>query len=404
MKKTFMYALLLCLSFLTGCATNTMTGRSQLSLVSDEAAAKQSMGLYSGMVSDLSKKNKLITGTPLNARVDAITNKLISQAVLYHPKSQTWDWKLSVIDDPNTVNAFCMPGGLMAIYTGLIQKLNATDDEIAQVMGHEIGHALAGHGAEKMSMQQVTSVTALVVSAAVSKDNREFRNNADAANLAALAFINLPNSRLTETEADAIGIELAARAGYAPGAAVTLWKKMAANSGAKGKGDFFSTHPAPERRIENLTKLGGPMAPLFAAAKADTTAQYDWLNGPKTSRPKVSENARVAFYSEAWDAFKDGRLILTGSNLPGFVVKQTDFANLEKAQNWRDLAALVMKTDYDIDLSYYYLGKAAIGLGFADAGKAYLRRAKEMNDEGTQSCRTKTLMTCKGVEFASIAE
>ena len=136
------------LVLLSGCATNSMTGRTQMSLISDEQVSKQSLSYYSSMVGDYRKKEKIIDRGPIRERIDRITNRLIAQAVLYRPASAQWDWRVSVIDDPKTVNAFCMPGGLMGIYTGFMEKLDATDDEIAQVMGHEIGHALAGHGAE----------------------------------------------------------------------------------------------------------------------------------------------------------------------------------------------------------------------------------------------------------------
>jgi len=162
-------------------------------------------------------------------------------------------------DDPETVNAFCMAGGKMAIYSGLILKLNATDDEIAQVMGHEIAHALSAHTAEKMS---VTLATDLAVTAfAVTRDEPGVA--LAGASLAAALAIKLPNSRTAESEADVIGIELAARAGYDPNAAVNLWKKMAEESGSSGEFDFFSTHPAPEKRRQNLRKLVPKMMPYY---------------------------------------------------------------------------------------------------------------------------------------------
>ena len=147
----------------------------------------------------------------------------------------------------------------MAIYSGLILKLEPTDDELAQVMGHEIAHALSAHTAEKMS---VALATDLAVSAfAVTRDEPGVA--LAGASLAAALAIKLPNSRIAETESDVIGIELAARAGYDPQAAVSLWEKMAKTSGDGGQFDFFSTHPAPEKRIQNLRKLVPKMMPYY---------------------------------------------------------------------------------------------------------------------------------------------
>lgn len=287
-------ALLACAEILTGCATNTMTGRSQIVLVSEAVAAQRSAGFYNSMVHDWSKQRKVVEGQAINTRINRITNRLIQQAVLYSPASAQWDWKVSVIDDDQNVNAFCMPGGLMAMYTGLVKQLGATDDEIAQVMGHEIGHALAGHGAEKMSVQLASSVGVLAVSAAATKNSREFQASNAVLSVAALSFINLPNSRVVEVEADRIGIELAARAGYHPAAAVTLWQKMASVDKSKNKAEFFSTHPAPERRQENLLALGEPMMALYQSAGTKGPA-YDWLHGNKNSRPAVAATG-ISFY------------------------------------------------------------------------------------------------------------
>jgi predicted Zn-dependent protease len=154
-----------------------------------------------------------------------------------------------------------MAGGKMAIYSGLILKLDATDDEIAQVMGHEIAHALSAHTAEKMSISLATSLA--VTTFAITGDRPGIALTGAA--LAAALAIQLPNSRQAETESDVIGIELAARAGYDPRAAPTLWKKMAQSSGNEGQFDFFSTHPAPAKRMENLRKLIPKMLPYYEA-------------------------------------------------------------------------------------------------------------------------------------------
>lgn len=259
-KKT---GLAILFAALAGCTTNPMTGRSQLSLVSESSVIAQAQSAYTQELSPWDKKGKVNNNPVLKARVDGITNRLVAQAIRYRPDSAKWDWQVAVIDDPETLNAYCLPGGRMAIYTGLINKLNATDDEIAQVMGHEIGHALANHGAEKMS-NAVLAQGAVVVAAVASGDKNQNAVMAGGTALAQMGWL-LPNSRGAETEADRIGIEIAARAGFDPAAAVSLWKKMTAANG-KGPPQFLSTHPAPTTRIKDLSALVPHMQPLYAAA------------------------------------------------------------------------------------------------------------------------------------------
>jgi predicted Zn-dependent protease len=386
-------------SQLIGCATNTMTGRTQLSLVSETTVASRATSYYSSMMSDLDKKSKVVTDTATIQRIESITNRLIQQAVLYLPKSAEWDWQVKVIDDDKTVNAFCMPGGLMAIYTGLIKQLDASDDEIGQVMGHEIGHALAGHGAEKMSVQIASNMAVLAISAAVSNNKRDFQKTNDVLTVAALAFVNLPNSRVAETESDRIGIELAARAGYAPEAAVTLWEKMGKSSNSKGKGDFFSTHPAPERRQENLRILAQPMAPLYLGARDKSDPPYDWLHANKLDRPRPSPTEAIAFYSESWEKFRSGEIELKGNNYVTYLVKNGDMAQLYEKREWRNLALQVISSDFQLDLTYFYLAKAAEGLGFDQAASKYSDLAKSMRSTDETSCGKRFLISCSGVDF-----
>ncbi|MEW5770862.1 MAG: M48 family metallopeptidase [Pseudomonadota bacterium] len=248
---------------LAGCAANPMTGRSQLSLVSEQSVIAQARSAYAQELAPWEKKGKVNNDPRVKARVDAITNRLVAQAIRYRPESAKWDWQVTVVDDPETLNAYCLPGGRMAIYTGLIDKLKATDDEIAQVMGHEIGHALANHGAEKMSNALLAQGVVVVAAAASSDRNRNAVMSGGTA-LAQLGWL-LPNSRGAESEADRIGIEIAARAGYDPEAAISLWKKMQAANG-KGPPQFLSTHPAPATRIKDLAGLVPYMRPIYAEA------------------------------------------------------------------------------------------------------------------------------------------
>src|SRR5256714_11893052 len=227
----------LALGALVGCETNPITGRSQFMVVSEDMAIGQSAAAYSSMMGDLGKKKKVEADSPRAEKVRQITDRLIAQAVRFRPDSAKWNWEVQVIDDPKTVNAFCMAGGKMAIYTGMWEKLKASDDEVAQVMGHEIGHALASHTRERMSVAYSTTAAGAI--AAIALGARD--TTAAALETAAQLAVVLPNSRENESEADQIGIELAARAGYDPHAAVTLWDKMAKLGGTPP--EFLSPHP-----------------------------------------------------------------------------------------------------------------------------------------------------------------
>jgi len=249
--------LFLAVLFLAACATSP-TGRRQLMLVSEESSIVSSKEAYLSTVSELDKAGKIEERSPITARVENITGRLITEAIKMRPDTADWEWSVVVIDDPEMVNAWCMAGGRMAIYTGLVEQIKPSDDELAQVMGHEISHALAKHTAEKMSMQIATSVGVAVVG--VASDNTGVALTGAA--LAAMLAVNLPNSRSAEKEADRMGIELAAKAGYDPTAAATLWQKMAATSKSSTP-QFLSTHPAPEDRQEKLSKLAVKMAPYY---------------------------------------------------------------------------------------------------------------------------------------------
>jgi predicted Zn-dependent protease len=258
-------ALLLAAALLTACATSP-TGRKQLMLVSEDVAIQSSAQAYVQQVGELRKEGKLSSDRALVRRVNGITGKLVAQAIALRPDSADWQWSVAVIDDPETVNAWCMAGGRMAIYSGLIQQIDPTDDELAQVMGHEIGHALANHTAEKMSVAMATSIGVATVGVASENKGAAMTGAAAAAALA----VTLPNSRTAETEADRIGIELAAKAGYDPAAAVTLWRKMNSLPGGQPP-EFLSTHPNPANREKTLAALGPQMDPYFEAGGARPT-------------------------------------------------------------------------------------------------------------------------------------
>ena len=169
---------------------------------------------------------------------------------------------MKLIDDPDTVNAWCMAGGKMAIYSGLIDQLQASDDEIAQVMAHEISHALANHSAERMSIALANNLALSVYQST----EQASASGVTLASVAAQLAITLPNSRTSESEADKIGIMLAAKAGYNPNAAVSLWQKMNKISGNGGL-EFLRTHPSPENREKNLKKMIPEMMKYYTASQ-----------------------------------------------------------------------------------------------------------------------------------------
>lgn len=420
---------------LSGCATNSMTGRSQLMIVSESAAINKSSSLYESMIDAYDKKNKVSNDDAVNERVQKITNRLVERAVLYKPDSQKWKWQVNVIES-DEVNAFCMAGGKMAVYTGLLDKLQPTDDELAQVMGHEISHALANHTAEKMSVDILTKVAVAAVTVAVVASDQSGNQNQrqqnmnttqDLAILAGAAFVTLPNSRGAETEADKLGIELAAQAGYDPQSAITLWEKMMAETGNKSKGDFMSTHPSPPNRIEAFRTLQEPMQKIYkerVPLYADYKPAYQYVRTAKDSAGFSSSNVRVidekaplveapaldatqamAFYSPSYESFKQGTLELSCKNCSlKFYLNHSDFEKLQEKQDWRGLAQNVIKVGYEFDLSYYYLGVAAKGLGLAEPAKMYFRKAKALSETVDSSCAHAKMIKCNGVDVSTLAD
>ncbi len=255
--KKHLTTFLLCAVLILACTTSP-TGRRQLMLVSEDSAIAASKQAYVEMLKPYAQKGKIDNDPGLRGRVYRITGRLIAQAIKMRPETKDWDWSIKIIDDPETINAWAMAGGKMAIYSGLVEKLKPTDSELAQVLGHEIAHALAKHSAEKMSVAMASSIG--VAAVGVAADGRGLALTGAA--LAAALAVQKPNSRAAESEADRIGIELAAKAGYDPRAAVTLWQKMA-KAGGKGPPEFLSTHPAPENREKKLAELVPAMMPYY---------------------------------------------------------------------------------------------------------------------------------------------
>lgn len=235
--------------------------REQRMAVSPEAIDQAAREQYAALIAKERQKGTLNRNPAQVERVRTIANRIVPQTVNFRPDARNWAWEVNVLTSPE-VNAWCMPGGKMAVYTGLIEKLQVTDDELAAVMGHEIAHALREHARERASEQMVAGSLISVGSALFGLGDIGQRG----AEFAYMGLLGLPNSRRHETEADRVGIELAARAGYDPRAAVSLWQKM----GQLGGGEpikFLSTHPSQSDRLEDLTAYSQRVMPLYQQSR-----------------------------------------------------------------------------------------------------------------------------------------
>jgi predicted Zn-dependent protease len=258
-------------SLLLACANTTRSGavgvnRSQFLVVSASEVDRLSAVSYNEQNQKAKEKNILLTSGPEYDRLKAISNRLISQTGVFRDDTRQWNWQLVLINAP-ILNATCAPGGKITFYTGLIEQLNLTDDEIAAIMGHEIAHALREHGRERLSQAMAQSAVTNIAMAAAGA----YGSAISAANQAAQYILILPNSRQNESEADAIGLELAARAGFKPQAAISVWQKMNKATQGKGTPEFLSTHPSGETRIEQLSELMPAVEPLYLSAPKVTS-------------------------------------------------------------------------------------------------------------------------------------
>jgi predicted Zn-dependent protease len=259
--------------FIAGCASTTLKNQSgvdrkQLLLMPQSMVEGMAKDSYRTRLQEASKKNKLNIDSFQVSRVKRISNRLIANATYFKPEANQWPWEVNV-EDSDEVNAYCMPGGKIMVYSGLIRKLNATDDELAAVIGHEISHALREHGRERMSTAAIQQLGLIGFAAYISNTSSRNRANAtmQAASLGTTLFFARPNRRTTEREADAIGLELAARSGFNPFAAVTLWEKMKRQD-TKKPPEFLSTHPSDDNRIRELTDLAYKLKPLYESSRS----------------------------------------------------------------------------------------------------------------------------------------
>jgi predicted Zn-dependent protease len=235
------------------------------SLVTSKEVEQQATQQYTQVLAQAQKKGVLNEDPQQVKRVRAIAARLIPQVTAFRPDAVNWKWEVNVLTSKD-INAWCMPGGKIAVYTGLIERLKLTDDELAAVMGHEIAHALREHARERMGRQMATQ-TATAIGAIALEIFTGVRLDPQLAGTFTQAMFVLPNSRENEQEADLIGIELAARAGYDPRAAITLWQKMG-QAGGGGPPEWLSTHPNNETRLRDLQNDVAKVMPLYEKARA----------------------------------------------------------------------------------------------------------------------------------------
>ena len=224
----------------------------------EQAAGQQ----YQQLLQEAASKKALgADNHPQVIRLRAIAQKIIPHALEWNPRAKDWKWEVNLLGS-NQINAFCMPGGKIAFYSGILDQLKLTDDEVAMVMGHEIAHALREHARERMGKNAATGIGANLVGQLLGVGSLGQQALGMGAQLLTLKY-----GREDESEADLVGMELAARAGYNPSAGVSLWNKMGAtNKGAPPQ--FLSTHPSGPTRIADIERNLPKVVPLYDRAKS----------------------------------------------------------------------------------------------------------------------------------------
>lgn len=236
---------------MTACATVPLTGRRQASLVSEESMRQEAAQQYRQFLSD--PKTRVVNNTAQSRKVKEIGNKIASAVTKYMNDNgygadiSGYQWEFNLIESPE-VNAWCMPGGKVAIYTGIL-PVTQTDAGLATVMGHEIAHAIANHSSERYSQAMIAQGLGSVVGATVKSQTFD-----QLFGIGAQAGVLLPNSRKQESEADRLGLTFMAMAGYDPQSAIGFWQRMAAKSNGQSPPEFLSTHPSDDTRINGIKK------------------------------------------------------------------------------------------------------------------------------------------------------
>ncbi len=263
--------MLLAVLILSGCqAVNTTKGgavgveRQQymFALLSTEKTNEMYAKAYAKKITDAEGKGTLDKTSATAKRVNTIAQKVIEQAPVFRPDAAQWDWEVNLIDSQE-LNANCGPGGKIIVYTGIIDRLKLTDGELAAVLGHEVAHALREHGREGISETLAVETAKASAGALLGLSKSTMDMTSSVVNQS----MTLPNSRENENEADLIGLELAARAGYNPNDAISFWQKMG-KVGGQSIPEFQSTHPSSENRIIALEAAIPKVMPLYQQASA----------------------------------------------------------------------------------------------------------------------------------------
>jgi len=264
--KKFLGLLALALLSTSGCETVSTTSagavgvdRKQQMLVPSDQIEQGAAEAYEAELKAARDKGVLNTDKAQLARVTTIARRIVAATPTFRPDATAWNWQFNV-QKTKDLNAYCMPGGRIMVYSGLIESLDVSDAELATVIAHEVAHALREHTRERVSRAYAQQ---LVLSGAAAVTGVS-EGTANLANMVAEVTFQLPFSRDQESEADQIGLELMARAGYDPRAAVTLWNKMSAASSGGSQPKFLSTHPAPKERIKDIEKNLPRVLPLYA--------------------------------------------------------------------------------------------------------------------------------------------
>ncbi|MFC3120989.1 M48 family metallopeptidase [Agaribacter flavus] len=242
---------------LSACATSP-TGRNQILLFTESQLANSGSQAFAAMKTQQKISSKRVTNNYVQCITSAIT-KQVSEDIF------SGDWEVVVFDDP-AANAFALPGGKIGVYTGLLEIADS-QAQVASVIGHEVGHVIAQHGNERMSQSQLIGIGQQVVNQVLAT-NEVAGSQAimSALGLGIQVGISLPYSRIHESEADLIGLDLMARAGFDPRESVKLWENMSKNEGGSRQPEFLSTHPAPQTRIEQLQSNMDSAMTIYQAA------------------------------------------------------------------------------------------------------------------------------------------
>ena len=253
MKKIFLFSAMLAV-LLTACSKVPISGRNQLNLVSDSEVLQSSLASYKEYMATATKSTQTVKCdqvTRVGRKIAAATEAYLNANGM-SDQVKNFAWEFNLVKD-NQLNAFCMPGGKIVVYEG-IMNIISSDDELAVVLGHEVAHAVAKHSNERLSNQKALQYGGAILGAITQNASQSTQSIANTVfGLGANYGVMLPFSRKHETEADNIGLVLMTMAGYNPDCALTFWQKMSA-SGSNAKAEFLSTHPSDATRIANIQK------------------------------------------------------------------------------------------------------------------------------------------------------